>query len=47
MPAKTKPSFLRLFVGGFALGAAALVSVQVVHADDTAMIPAAHAATTR
>ncbi|URW75248.1 hypothetical protein M9980_11955 [Sphingomonas donggukensis] len=47
MTAKTKLSFLRLFVGGFALGAAALVSVQVVHADDTALVPAAHAATSR
>ena len=45
MTTKTKPSFLRLFMGGFAIGAVALVSVQAVQADDHAMIPAAHAAT--
>jgi hypothetical protein len=45
MTVNAKPSFLRLFLGGFAIGAVALVSVQVVQADDHAMIPAAHAAT--
>lgn len=44
MSTKTKPSFLRLFIGGFAFGAVAMVSVAAVQADD-AMIPAAHAAT--
>ncbi|WP_156347027.1 hypothetical protein [Sphingomonas sp. Leaf33] len=41
---KTKPGFLRLFLGGFAFGAVAMVSVAAVQADE-AMIPAAHAAT--
>lgn len=44
MSTKTKPSFLRLFLGGFAVGAVAMVSVAAVHADE-AVIPAAHAAT--
>ncbi len=39
-----KPSFLRLFLGGFAIGAVALVSVQAIRADKTAIIPAAYAA---
>ena len=30
MTTQTKPSFLRLFLGGFAIGAVALVSVQAV-----------------
>ncbi|MES2339364.1 MAG: hypothetical protein V4537_14820 [Pseudomonadota bacterium] len=42
---KTTPSFLRLFLGGFALGAVALVSVQAVQADEASLIPAAYAAT--
>ena len=42
---KAKPSFFRLFLGGFAIGAVALVSVQAVQADDARVIPAAHAAT--
>lgn len=45
MTTKAKPSFLRLFLGGFAIGAVALVSVQAAQADPSAMIPAAHAAT--
>ena len=45
MTTKAKPSFLRLFLGGFAIGAVALVSVQAVQADDQQLIPAAHAAT--
>jgi demethoxyubiquinone hydroxylase (CLK1/Coq7/Cat5 family) len=40
-----RPSFLRLFVGGFTLGAAALVGVQVAQAGPDAIIPAAHAIT--
>lgn len=44
MTTKAKPSFLRLFLGGFAIGAVALVSVQAVKADETAVIPAAYAA---
>ena len=44
MTTKPKPSFLRLFLGGFAIGAIALVSVQAVQADEHAMIPAAYAA---
>lgn len=38
-----KPSFLRLFLGGFAIGAVALVSVQATPADIASIIPAAHA----
>ncbi len=44
MSTKTKPSFLRLFLGGFAFGAVAMVSVAVVQTDE-AVIPSAHAAT--
>ena len=44
MTTKAKPSFIRLFLGGFAIGAVALVSVQAVKADE-AVIPAAYAAT--
>lgn len=44
MSTKTKPSFLRLFLGGFAFGAVALVSVATVQADES-VIPSAHAAT--
>jgi hypothetical protein len=44
MSNKTKPSFLRLFLGGFAFGAVAMVSVAAVHADEQ-VIPSAHAAT--
>jgi len=44
MTTKAKPSFLRLFLGGFAIGAVALVSVQAIHADEP-VIPAAYAAT--
>ena len=44
MSTKTKPSFLRLFLGGFAFGAVAMVSVAAVQADES-VIPAAHAAT--
>ena len=42
---KAKPSFTRLFLSGFALGAVALVSTQVAHADDASVTPAAYAAT--
>lgn len=43
---KTKtPSFTRLFVGGFALGAVALLGVQAVQAGPQSIISAAHAAT--
>ena len=45
MGTKTKPSFTRLFLGGFALGAVALVSVQAAQADSPSLIPAASAAT--
>jgi hypothetical protein len=44
MANKSKPSFLRLFLGGFALGAAALVSVQAVQADQPSLVASAHAA---
>ena len=42
---KPQPSFFRLFLGGFAIGAVALVSVQAAEAARPALIPAAHAAT--
>lgn len=42
---KVKSSFLRNFVGGFALGAALLVGVQVTKAGPEAIVPAAQAAT--
>ena len=42
---KAKPSFLRLFLGGFAIGAVALVSVQASSAGIASVIPAAHALT--
>jgi hypothetical protein len=41
---KDKPPFLRLFLGGFAIGAVALVSVQAT-TTGTGIIPAAHALT--
>jgi len=44
MTTKAKPSFLRLFMGGFAFGAVALVSLQAVQSDEP-VIPAAYAAT--
>lgn len=44
MTTHQKPSFMRYFLGGFALGAVALVSVNVAHADDTSVIPSAHVA---
>jgi len=40
-----KPSFLRNFAGGFTLGAALLVGVQVVQAGPESIVPAAHAST--
>ena len=45
MTTKQKPSFLRLFLGGFAVGAIALVSVTGIDRDDASLIPAAHAQT--
>ncbi len=33
MNTKAKPSFLRLFMGGFLVGTAALVAVQAAHAE--------------
>jgi len=45
MMTKAKPSFVRLFLSGFTLGAVALVSVQVAQADASGVVPAAHAAT--
>jgi hypothetical protein len=36
-----KPSFVRHFIGGFAIGALALVASQVAHADRGATPPAA------
>lgn len=44
MTTKAKPSFLRLFLGGFAIGAVALVSVQATQSDES-VLPAAYAAT--
>lgn len=41
---KTKPSFVRLFLSGFTLGAVALVSVQLAQADNAGVVPAARAA---
>lgn len=43
MSSKAKPSFLRLFLGGFTAGAVAMVMVAGVHADEP-VIPAAQAA---
>lgn len=40
MNTKAKPSFIRLFMGGFVVGAAALVAVQAAHADGAAAVPA-------
>ena len=45
MDNRIKPSFLRNFVGGFALGAALLVGVQVAQAGPESIIPAAQAST--
>ena len=45
MTRTAKPSFLRLFLGGFAIGAVALVSVQATSQPDIGVIPAAHALT--
>ncbi len=39
------PSFMRLFVGGFALGAVALLGVQAAQAGPESIISVAHAAT--
>ena len=41
MTTKAKPSFIRLFVGGFVVGAAALVAVQAAQADGTPPAPTA------
>lgn len=46
MTTKPQPSFLRLFLGGFAIGAVALVSVTGLDRNDASLIPAAHAQTT-
>jgi hypothetical protein len=43
--ARTKPGFVSLFLGGFAIGAAGLLGVQAVQADQPGIIPSAHAAT--
>ena len=43
MTSNDKPSFFRLFLGGFAIGAVALVSVQAAQSDKASIIPAAHA----
>lgn len=40
---RSKPSFLRLFLGGFAFGAAALVSVQALTPEQPGWVPAAQA----
>lgn len=45
MTAKAKPSFLGLFLGGFTIGAVALVSVQAAQADDRGPVVAPIAAT--
>jgi hypothetical protein len=45
MTSKTKPSFIRLFLGGFALGAIALGGVQIAHAGPEAISIAAQAHT--
>jgi hypothetical protein len=42
---KNPPSFLRLFLGGFALGAAALMSVQAIETGQNPLVPAAQAET--
>jgi hypothetical protein len=42
---KNPPGFFRLFVGGFALGAAALVSVQAIETGQNPLVPAAQAET--
>ncbi len=44
MTNKSKPSFLRLFISGFALGVVGLVGFQAAHADRFDLIPAVHAA---
>lgn len=46
MTTKPQPSFLRLFLGGFAIGAVALVSVTGLDRNDASLIPSAHAQTT-
>ena len=40
-----KPGFVRLFIGGFALGAVAILGVQAVHAGPQSIISVAQAAT--
>jgi hypothetical protein len=39
MKRKTTPSFLRLFMGGFALGAMGMLGVQSAHADSAVPDP--------
>lgn len=43
--ARTKPGFVSLFLGGFAIGAAGLLGVQAAQADRPGVIPSAYAAT--
>lgn len=45
MSTKSKPSFLRLFLGGFVLGAVTLVGVQATQAEQPAAAIATHLAT--
>lgn len=40
-----KPGFVRLFIGGFALGAVALLGVQAVQAGPQSIVSVAQAAT--
>ncbi|MHA6721483.1 hypothetical protein [Sphingomonas sp. RS2018] len=43
MTSPAKPSFFRLFVGGFAIGTAAMVSIHLVQPSDLAIVSPAQA----
>jgi hypothetical protein len=40
-----KPSFVSLFLSGFAIGAVSLLGLQAAHSDHPGVIPSAYAAT--